>query len=433
MSIEQQAIPTPKRIGAALRRGLLFTLLYGSLLGLGSMFIGTPDHNLWSLRYLWQRAGHPLAALLPAGGDGVPADHRSGHLWQARTSLAAGQFLQAEALLQPVLAQGDYDAQRLQAEILAARGHLAGAIQLWAQVGAVDDLLVAAQQAGQQGQVEVAMLAYRTAYGLAPERTVLPFAGFLRRERQDFAAAETLLRDYIAAMPSSRYLVSWLRELGTLYREQEAWDQAIAIYSQLVAAAPDSTADWVQLGWTYYERGAGAEEAMTYFQQAITHTPQEGDGYYAIAGLFSREKRYAEADPWYAQALEREPEQPWWWLGRGNAAQQAENLPLALQLYATAQAKFPDAAQVHYQAAWAYRQAEQREQAVAAIEEAIRLMGKSGITQPQTQASYYARAGQIYEWAGQLQEAVYSYNQAAELKPDYQGIQDSLRRLYGEN
>ncbi|MEZ4736414.1 MAG: tetratricopeptide repeat protein [Caldilineaceae bacterium] len=431
MSIEQQAIPTPKRIGAALRRGLLFTLLYGSLLGLGSMFIGTPDHNLWSLRYLWQRAGHPLVALLPADGDAVPADHRSGHLWQARASLAAGQFLQAEALLQPVLAQGDYDAQRLQAEILAARGHLAGAIQLWAQVGAVDDLLVAAQQAGRQGQVEVAMLAYRTAYGLAPERTVLPFAGFLRRERQDFAAAETLLRDYIAAMPSSRYLVSWLRELGTLYREQEAWDQAIAIYSQLVAAAPDSTADWVQLGWTYYERGAGAEEATTYFQQAITRTPQEGDGYYAIAGLFSREKRYAEADGWYAQALEREPEQQWWWLGRANAAQQAGNLTLALQLYATAQAKFPAAAQLHYQAAWAYKLAGDREKAVAAIEQALQLTNSDNTIQRQVLANYHARAGLIYEWTGQLQKAMIVYKQALQMDSQRQDVQKGLERLYG--
>lgn len=429
MSIEQQAIPTTKRIGAGPHSKLLFILLYGSLLGLGSVFIGGPRHNLWSVRYLWQQAGHPLAALLPAAGDAVPADHRSGHLWQARALLTAGQSLQAEALLQPVLAQGDYDAQRLQAEILAARGDLTGAIHQWAQVGAVDDLLLAARQAGQQGQVEVAMLAYRTAYGLAPERTVLPFAGFLRRERQDFATAETLLRDYIAAMPSSRYLVSWLRELGALYREQEAWDKAIAIYSQLVNTMPDSALDWVQLGWIYYDHQNDPEQAMKHFQRAVTVAPQEGDGYYAIASFLSKQKDYHEAEYWFVQALERKPEQHWWWLNRASALQQAGNLVAALRVYTQIESRFPDFAPGFYQAAWVYYEVDQPAQAITAIERAIQYMKSSGVSQATTQANYHVRAGQLYEWSGQLQKAVVAYEQAERLDSSNRSAFEGLQRL----
>jgi len=412
MSIEQQAIPTTKRIGAGPHSKLLFILLYGSLLGLGSVFIGAPSHNLWSVRYLWQQAGHPLAALLPAAGDAVPADHRSGHLWQARALLAAGQSLPAEALLQPVLAQGDYDAQRLQAEILAARGDLTGAIHQWAQVGAVDDLLLAARQAGQQGQVEVAMLAYRTAYGLAPERTVLPFAGFLRRERQDFAAAETLLRDYIAAMPSSRYLVSWLRELGALYREQEAWDKAISILEPLVNAIPDSIGDRINLGWAYYERGDSIETVMAQFQYAIRVNPQIGEGYFAVANLLAKTGSLQEADVWYKQAIERNPEKHWWWLSQADVALQNGNLSFAVTLYQQIEQRFPDFAEGHYRAAQAYRQNNQAQLAVQAIEKAVTLVTAQESRQYATIAAYYQRASQIYEWAGEFSKAAVANQEA---------------------
>lgn len=405
--------------------------LYLTLVGIGATLVGSPSQTLWSVRYLWQMTAHPLAMLLPAsaGGDSIPVEHRSGHVWQARALLADGQTLQAEAILQPALAAGDYDAQRLQAEILVKRGNIAGAVQLWAQVGAIDDILVTARQAGQSGQNEAALTAYRAAYTLAPERTVLPFAQFLRQNTKDVADAETLLRQYIEVMPNSPYLVQWLRELGTLYQSQKAWHKALTIYTQLVTALPDSAPDWVQLGWLYYERDKDSEQAIAQFQRAITVAPQEGDGYYAIGSLLSRKQRYQEAESWFAQAVEREPEQRGWWLNRATALEQSGSLASALRVYVTVQEKFPTFAQGYYQAAWAYRNAEQREQALSAIERALQLMASDGISQPQSQANYYARAGQIYEWTGQLQKAVTAYQQAAQLDPQRQDVQDGLQRL----
>ena len=409
--------------------------LYLALVGIGASVVGSPRHTLWSVRYLWQLTAHPLALLLPAntGGDALPAEHRSGHVWQARALLADGQLLQAETILQPALVMGDYDAQRLQAEILAARGNVAGAVQQWAQVGAVDDILVAARQAGQAGQTDNALYAYRTAYTLAPERTVLPFAQFLRQNTNNVADAETLLRQYIAALPSSPYFVYWLRELGTLYHEQKAWNKALTIYTQLVAVLPDSAPDWVQLGWLYYERNHDAEKAMTQFQQAVTITPQDGDGYYAIGSLLSREKRYQEADPWFAQAVEREPEQQWWWLSRANAMQQAENLALATQLYAAAQQRFPDFAQAQYEAAGIYKIMGEQQAAVAAIDKLQALVEQMPPAQSADRLRYYLRSGQIYEWAGRLKEAVAIYEKAQKLDPEQQEIKANVIRLLGSS
>lgn len=405
--------------------------LYLALVGIGASVVGSPRHTLWSVRYLWQMTAHPLALLLPANadGDGIPAAHYSGHVWQARALLADGQLLQAETVLQPALAMGDYDAQRLQAEILATRGNVAGAVQLWAQVGAVDDILVAARQAGQAGHNDDALYAYRSAYTLAPERTVLSLAHFLRQNDKDVADAETLLRQYIAALPESPYFVQWLRELGMLYQDQKAWNKALTIYTQLVAALPDSAPDWVQLGWLYYERDKDAEKAMAQFQRAITVAPREGDGYYAIGSLLSREQHYQEAEPWFSQAVEREPEQQWWWLGWANAAQKAGNLPSAIQLYATAQKRFPNFIQVHYQAAWTYHMAREHDKAIIAIDTAITLLNLHDNSQNKDNATYYFRAGQIYEEAGKLQQALAAYQKAGILDPERQDVQNSIEQL----
>lgn len=405
--------------------------LYLTLVGISAGLVGSPSHNLWSVRYLWQITAHPLAMLLPAnaGGNSIPVEHRSGHVWQARALLADGQTLQAEAILQPALAAGDYDAQRLQAEILVKRGNVAGAVQQWVQVGAVDDILAAAQQAGQSGRNDDARDAYRAAYTLAAERTVLPFAQFLRQNTKDVADAENLLRQYIEVMPNSPYFVQWLRELGTLYQGQKAWHKALAIYTQLVAALPDSAPDWVQLGWLYYERDKDSAQAMAQFQRAITVAPQEGDGYYAIGSLLSSEQRYQEAEPWFAQAVEREPNQPWWYLTQASNLEQAGKLPVALQIYTVVEQRFPKFAQGYHQAAWAYQQAKQPTKAIVAIEQAIQLARDNYGTDHKTQASYYTRAGQIYESTGKLTAAVAAYEKAEQLDPSQKEAQNGLARL----
>ena len=254
-------------------------------------------------------------------------------------------------------------------------------------------------------------------------------AHFLWSGNEAADAAEQLLADALRTYPASRYGYDWLRELGAVYKSQKDWNKAETIYEQIIAAAPDRTQERIALGWVYYERGDGVATALAEFEQTIAIAPQAGAGYYAIGSVLSREKRYAEADSWYLQALEREPNQQLWYLGRAFALEQTGNLSQALSVYATVQQRFPTLAQGYYQAAWAYRQAEEREQALNAIERAVQLLEGSGLSQLQVQVNYYVRAGQIYEWAGQLQQAVAAYERAEQLDPLRQDVQDGLQRL----
>lgn len=406
-------------------------LLFIGLLAISSYLLKTdPATNLWSLGYLWQTTDHSLAFLLPDSTTTTPpTNHLNGLIWQARTAAAHGDNWQAEQLLAPAIAQGNRDALRLQAEILNQQGDYINAYKLWAQLEDIDALLQAGLKSSQTGKLAEALTAYRTAYLIAPERTVLPLAHFLWSANEQADAAEQLLADALRTYQVSRYGYDWLRELGAVYQSQKEWNKAATVYEQIIAAAPDRIQERIALGWVYYKRGDGAAIALAQFEQAIAVAPQTGAGYYAIGSLLTQEKRYAEADPWYQQAIERDPAQQSWYLGRAGALQQLGELSQALAVYAIVQQRFPGYAQGYYQAAWAYRQAEDREQAVAAIGQALQLMDGSDINQRQTQVSYYVRAGQIYEWAGQLQKAVAAYERAEQLDPLRQDIQDGLQRL----
>lgn len=384
------------------------------------------QNNIWSVHYLWQQGNHPLREQFPDVTH--PTTHTNGYIWMAREQLNRGDSYKAIQTLQPIAHSTNPDLRRIEAEIATYRGDYPAAIQAWAQIGAVDELLTFAQQMDRQERVDTAMDAYVAAYAIAAERTVLPFARFLYRTKGEFSSAEQLLHEHLQGIPNSRYAISWLRELGAIYRQQQVWQNAQLIYQQLVTIAPDSVDDWVQLGWIYYEQGAGVEKAMKQFEQAIAVAPQFGAGYYSIAFLLNREERYAEADGWYQQALARQPEEQSWWLSRAIAMQKAGDQSQALQLFASMQQQFPDYGYGHYQAAQAYYEAKQREEAIRAIESAIHLLDPQRDSR-QTQASYYARAGRIYEWSGEVHEALAAYKKAQELNPNRQDVGEGLERL----
>lgn len=388
--------------------------------------------NLWSLRYLWQLTGHQLVGLtLAPAPQPLPVHHINGFTWQARAALEAGDVWQASRLLTPAIAQGNRDALRLQASLMAQQGDAQGANRIWAQLGDAESLLQAGQEHIRLGQTDKALAAYRAAYPVAPERTVLPLAHLLWSSDTQDENAEQLLVEALHSYPSSRYSFTWYRELGALYQHQKAWAKAAAIYEQIVRGAPDRYQDWIALGWVYYERGDGVEAALAQFEEAIAVAPDAGGGYHAIGSLLSREQRFAEADAWYQQAIEREPNQPWWWLSRANTLQQAGKLSSAIKVYMALQERFPQFAAGYYQAAWAFKESSNREQAVNAIEKALELIDIRDAEQKKINANYYLRAGQIYEWEGRLQKAADAYAQAQSLDPQQSDAQRALQRLYG--
>ena len=206
-----------------------------------------------------------------------------------------------------------------------------------------------------------------------------------------------------------------------LFRSQKRWDEAIAVYESTLVHSPDDWTAHIGLGWAKYERGDGLPAAMSEFQKAINAPQSQGNGQFAIAEMLTHEKRFDEADAWFAQALALNPD-AWWYMARGDSARQAGNLTLALAVYQETVARFPDFAPAYYEMAYAYQLNEQPAQAMAAIEQALALMALPN-------AAYYARAGGIYEWAGDASRALHAYRQALLIDPHNVTALQGVERL----
>jgi len=358
--------------------------------------------NAWSVQYA-RRMFNPLAA--QSALTEPPAGHARAKVWQAKDALQSGDPVLAETLVASQAAQGDPLSMRLMSDALAAQGDFAGALAIWQKAGDAASVLRVASQAQQAGHLEDARMAYQAAWELDKESGTLPLVNFLLGSKQDYGAAENVLRQSLAALPNSKSWPLWSNRLGDALRAQKRWDEALTAYESTLVHSPDNWAAHIGVGWTRYDRGDGLQAAMSEFQKAINAPNSQGNGHLAVARILTSEKKFEEADAWFVQALALNPDAQWWYVYRGNATRQAGNLTLALEVYQEALARFPDFAPAYYEMAYAYQLNEQSAQAITAIEQALALM-----TPPN--ANYYARAGNIYEWAGDKTKALNAYRQA---------------------
>lgn len=353
--------------------------------------------NAWSLQYTRQ-------ALNPVVKQSIltspPAGHARAAFWLASTAFQAGNSALAETLIAAQVARGDPLAVHLME----------------------DALLRDASQAQRAGRLEEALTAYEAAWRLDTESGTLPLVNFLLNIKKDYGTAENVLRQSLATFPNSWYWPYWSNRLGDTLQAQKRWDEATAAYDSTIVQAPDDWAAHIGLGWTRYERGDGLQAAISEFQKAINTPKSQGNGQLAIAQVLAREKQFKEADAWFAQALALNPEVQWWYVARGNVAQQAGSLRLALAAYQEALARFPDYAPAYYEIAYAYQLNKQSAQAIAAIEQALVLMAPPN-------ADYYARAGNIYEGAGDASRALQAYRQALLIDPNNVAARKGMERL----
>ena len=376
-------------------------------------------NNIWSVRYLHHRANLPSVEM-PLSPP--PASHQRATLWLAQTALQSGDLTEAETLLAPLAAEGNLLALSALGDVLAAQGDLQGALQKWDEAGNFASVAEIARQSAALGQLDVAQLAYEINLRFEPQTGVRPLAEFLWNKKDDLPAAEVVFRQALTDYPDSRYRTEWQLRLSSLLSSQERWDEAAAVYRQILTEKPEHTAVWIELGWVAYNRGDDLTVPQAIFEQAIAVDPQQSGGYFAMAQMLAKASHYAEADTWFQQAIERNPDKLEWYLVRANAQRTGGNLPLAIDLYQQTIGRFPDSAQAYYEQAWAYRLDEQSQEAIDAIEQAIQRLDKPD-------QRYYIRAGTIYEWANDIELAIDYYNLALTQNPNNRAALTGLQRL----
>jgi len=277
-------------------------------------------------------------------------------------------------------------------------------------------------QTGKTEKLEDARQSYLSAWKLDPKSGTLPLVNFLVNTEKNLPSAENILRQAIANSPDENTWLSWNNRLGDLLRSEKRWDEAISIYESILEHDAAYWQAYIGLGWAKYERGDGLAEALTEFQKAIAIPESKGNGQFAIAQVFTREKQYQQAEDWYSQALALNPEASWWWLARANALRSSGELSKAIPIYLMAIEKFPNYSLLYYEIAWAYKMNQQLTEAAQYIEKAIALMETPNL-------GYYVRAGNIYEEMGEKEKALQAYQQALQMDPANESALQGLDRV----
>jgi tetratricopeptide (TPR) repeat protein len=240
----------------------------------------------------------------------------------------------------------------------------------------------------------------------------------------DVEAQVELLEEALDRYPGNPERQQWWNRLGEMYTEQEDWNSAIQVYENAIVEFPDNPGFHINLGLAYYEGGENVGMATDEIKQAIALDPDSGIGYYSLARLLAREKRYAEADNWFERAIGKNPNSNWWPLVRANTARAAGNLALAQQEYLAIIERSPNFTPAYYEIAQLYRLIEEPDQSISAIEQAIDLSSNPN-------QEYFFRAAGIYEWTGNLEKALDSYRQILALDPENEVAMEKVQSLSG--
>jgi tetratricopeptide (TPR) repeat protein len=385
----------------------------------GARVVPGVEWNAWALtfaQHLFDETSAHAVAVPPVG-------HERSNLWMAQQALAEGDAQSALALTEAQAMRGDPFALRIQAVAFEQIGDYSGALQTLRRIGDYDLLITFGEKASQDERLTEAEAAFRAALEIDPEMGILQLSRYLMDTASDLQGTVALLTDALANYPDSSQRLYWYLRLGTALMRQDSTREAELVYQAAALEYPDEITFLIGLGWIHYDRGEGLDKALVEFQKAIEVAPEKGDGYYAIGLVLTFDERFDEADAWYQQAIEHDPDNWTYYLDRANNARKSGAYELAISIYQAALVLFPEhSAELNYDLAWAYRLDLQPENAEASIEQALELMKPLN--------EYYClRAGEIYEWRGEPDLAVEAYQRALTINPHNNAAQKALDRL----
>lgn len=271
-------------------------------------------------------------------------------------------------------------------------------------------------------RLDDALKAFLSAQSIDPGVGTTYLTSFYQNTLKDTDEAISALQQAIANYQSVNQRISWILQLAGIYRDAKLWTEAEAMYKEILTKDPANMDAHIGLGWVYYSNSVDFHAAQAEFQKAINAAPERGEGYFAMGQLLVKEKRYAEADPWFAQAIERVPDNESVWIERGNALQSAGAIDEAIQIYNQGIDRFSNFSRGYYELSWAYRLKDNQDLSIFAIEKALEI----ATTQDEW---YFVRAGLLYEWVESKGKAIIAFREALKINPINSSALDGLKRL----
>lgn len=269
------------------------------------------------------------------------------------------------------------------------------------------------------GNYQLALGAYEKAYSLSPQEATTELALFYSANDKRHEM-KNVLKSSLENYTSSKERLTWWRVLSEDLKAHEEWDEAHQALTKALSEFPNDPLLYFYLGWVLYDGEKSFQAAYNEFLRGIQASPDWSNNYYAIGVISVREGLYDQADKWFASAIEKDPSNEWYHVNRANAARKAGNLQTAVDIAKEAIEYNPNFSRVYYELAWTYMQLEQLNNAVSAIESALKLSNN---------ILYYERAACVYEVAGDKKKAVMAYQEILKLEPNNSLARDALLRL----
>ncbi len=221
---------------------------------------------------------------------------------QALAHHQAGRLLQAEAIYRRILKAQPDDADALHLLGVVAHPKITHAIRIKPNIAEYHNNLGEALRA--LGQFPAATAAYQEALRLRKDfAEVHNNLGLALHQQGELAQAAMSLQRAVALKPDPETFCN----LGNVFRDQGAWDHAIAAYERALALNPEFPEALNNCGAALRHRGKAAG-AVELFKRAITLKPDYAEAYYHLGLSLDDHGRRREAIAAYRQAVAIKPD-----------------------------------------------------------------------------------------------------------------------------
>jgi tetratricopeptide (TPR) repeat protein len=213
-----------------------------------------------------------------------------------------------------------------------------------------------------------------------------------------------------------------MRKIGLIHLELEQYDQAIAVFNELLAKNPDAEPIRLYLGVAYEEKG-DLDHAYAEFMKIPHGSPVYIDAVGHIALILKEKGQTAAAVDILKNAIDVNPGQIELYLNLSSIYEADEKTESALKLLLDTEKRFEDDPRLQFRIGVLYDKLGKKQESI------VRMKKVLGLTPRDAQALNFL--GYTYAEMGEnLEEALGYLKQAVELRPNDGFILDSLGWVY---
>jgi serine/threonine-protein kinase len=304
------------------------------------------------------------------------------------------------------------DGELLTAEGVLRQGHRFHPSDVWVNYNL-------AQVLEKEGRIEEAIRYYTAARSIRPESAHEMAHALCAKGEWDEAIAvfEDLVRRRPGNGENFECLGNALKARGRLGEAQKSYASAAAVFSAAILARPNDGSAYCEIGHVQ-EAQDKLDEAIGSYRDAIHLSPEHAHAYLRLAGALKKQGNIGAAIVAYRDAIRFETNASEGYHRLGNVLVQQDNLAGAIAAFQNAIRVNPRLAEAHRDLGMAFLRQHNAREAVLSHREAVRLS-------PRDAASHFYLGTALAD-LGKLDQAIAAYREAIRLKPEFAPAHNAL-------